>query len=298
MTTIPAQFKARPVPQVNLMPPEVGQRRAKSRRRTVVVLLFALFLLAIAAGYVFIAMLSAQAQADAQAEADRTVLLQEQIAALSEVDVVKAKLANSESARLAVANTELFWPLMLSAIDGALPDTSRVQSIQFAMPEFAQAPAGASSPLDIPGVSLVSMTVAVPAYVDASFVEDRLNEVPFFARARVSQVWQEDTTGGEDPDPDAPPIFMMDLTFIVTYDGLMMRYSPLWFGADGQGESLQDYYEALRDSLIAGNGIGNDYPPLPEVTPPPFIPGVVGPAEPPAEVAPDPSASPTPEATS
>lgn len=299
MSNVPAQFKSPALPQVNLMPPEVGARREKSRRRSLVVFFLAFFILLIAVAYVGVAYLNAQAQAAATLEAERTAQLQADIAALSEVDVVKAQLANSESARQYVAGVEMFWPLVLAAVDGAVPDDTQIQTIEITAPQFGASPPLASDAFGVAGVAQVRMTLAVPTYVAAADVEDSINTVPFFTRARATNV-SADSAGGEGETGEeaaATPIYLVDVTFTITYDALMMRYSPRWFGTDEQGPSLEEYYQDYLDAMLAGGTPVTEYPPLPEVTPPPFIPGQQGVLPEPAP-APSPSASPSAEETS
>jgi hypothetical protein len=277
------------LPQVNLIPPEVGQRRAKSRRRTVVVLLFVTFILFLALGYVGVAYLSLQAQAEAEAEAQRTAELQAEIASLSEVDLVKAQLANSEAARQYAASVELFWPVMLAAIDGALPEDARVQNMDFATTPFGGSPPLASDALGFPGVATVTLTIDIPNMTRAAEIEDSLNAVPFFTRARTTQGASSGTTvEGATADISSASTYLVDITFTVTYDALMMRYSPRWYGDDDFSPSLEEYYADYLAALLAGAPL-TEYPPLPEVTPPPFVPGSGG-----APPAPEPSPAPSP----
>src|SRR5690606_18568001 len=83
MNPVPAQYKAPTVPQVNLIPPEVGERRLRSRRRGIGIGFLAVW----AAVLVAVSFLAIQqrnsAQEAAAAEAERTVELQSSLAQYS-----------------------------------------------------------------------------------------------------------------------------------------------------------------------------------------------------------------------
>jgi hypothetical protein len=293
------------------MPPEVGQRRHRSRQRSIVVLLFALFVLFLAAGYVGITWLASSAAADAQAAENRSAELQAEIAALSEVDEVQQQILNADSARQYAAAVETFWPLLYASVNGLLPEGSTIQIFDVSMTPFGTSPASPTGPFDVTGVGSITFTAEVPLYVDAATFEDQLNTVPGFDRARVSTVTVAAATvgaesaavSGEGQAPDdaaageAAPTdsYVVNATVVITYDALMMRYSPRWFGTDDESlDSLESYYVGLYEALLAGEGVPDGYPPLPVVTPPPFIPGQVVVPPPVGEPAPAPTVSPAP----
>jgi hypothetical protein len=293
------------------MPPEVGERRHRSRQRSIVVLLLALFVLALAAGYVGISMLTASAVSDAQAAENRSTELQAQISALSEVDQVQQQILNADSARQYAAAVETFWPLLYSSVNGLLPEGSTIQIFDVTMTPFGTSPASPTGPFDITGVGSIAFTAEVPFYVDAASFEDQLNTVPGFERARVSTVTVAAATvgaesaavsgEGEAPDDSAATegaptdTYVLNATVVITYDALMMRYSPRWFGTDDESlESLEAYYVNFYEALLAGEGVPDGYPPLPVVTPPPFVPGQLAVAPVAGEPTPAPTVSPAP----
>jgi Tfp pilus assembly protein PilN len=304
MTDVPVQFKAPWQPQVNLMPPEVGERREKTRRRGVAIFIFVVFLLLLVAGFVFLKMLAGQAQAEADRENQRTAELQAQLATYTEVDTINAQLTNSEAARQYAAAIELFWPLMYSSVNGALPEGTQVQTMSFDVTAFGTTPAPAADPFAQTGVAQVTLSAFVPDYATIATLEDSLNSVPYFTRARATAMTRPEaldspeggaSAEGDQGDAEAVPAgaYLVQMTVTVTYDGLMLRYTPRWFGTDEQGAGLEQYYQDYYEALINGSGVPSTFPPQPEVTPPPFVPGTGGVAPAPA---PDPSASPAPSA--
>jgi hypothetical protein len=288
MSEVPAQIKAPLQPQVNLMPPEVGERRRTSRRRGAGVALLVLFLFVLAGLYALIWFRKEAATAEAAAEAERTAELQAEIASYSEVDVVKAQLANAESARQYAAAIELFWPLLIASIQGAMPSEVDPDEYVVSMPSFGGSPTSPESPFGRAPVGRLTFTINLAAPVDAVPVVDQLNTVPFFERARASVITTDTGEGAEGGGPNGPAGWVLEGSVDLNYDILMQRYSALWFGADG-ADSLEEYYQSYYEGLLAGQGVPPGYPPLPVVTPPPFIPGQSG-----VVSEPEPTASPTP----
>ena len=307
MNPVPAQFKIPAQPQVNLMPPEVGQRRQRSRQRGGVLAFFIIFVLLLAGLYVGATFLKGQAQQAQAAEEQRTVELQAQIAAFSEVDSVKAELLNAESARQYAAGVEVFWPLIVASLETGFPDSVDVDVVSFEFPAFGSSPAVPESPFARSPIGKINFTVNIATLPEASEIEDQLNRVPFFERARVSAITQLTGAGGGGEVPvvtegeeEAPVVtgpitvgWAVTGTVDLTYDGLMLRYSPMWFGEPEGTASLKDYYQDFYDALLAGGPLPSTYPPLPEATPPPFVPVVPGTDT--GVVQPVVSASPSPE---
>lgn len=298
MSEVPASIKAPPAPQVNLLPPEVEQRRKRGRQRGVVLTFFALFLLAVAAGYVLVAWQAAAAQLAFAEEEARTETLNAELASYSEVDVVKERLANADAARKYAASIELFYPLVVSSVVGALPPTAQLDTLTFSMPAANTSPAVPVSPLGIPGVGELLLSVIVPEPVDGPAIQERLDTMPLFARARVTttEIQATENSGESAPiDSSLPPTYRVDIRVVLTYDALMMRYSDAWFGREVADDgsvtinenNLKNYYEELYEALLAGDGMPEEFPPLPEVSPPPFVPGVDG-------LAPEPQPTPSP----
>lgn len=309
MNPVPAQYKAPTVPQVNLIPPEVGERRLRSRRRGIGIGFLAVW----AAVLVAVSFLAIQqrnsAQEAAAAEAERTVELQTTLAQYSEVDVVKAQLANAESARMYAAGLEVFWPLMLAAVDAGMPDIAQLKTLVFSLPPQGQSPADPSSPFARAPIGSFAFTAIIVDPADAKLVEDQLNTVPFFERARVTAVVLDDsvTSSGEGAVEDGPVIWVAEGTVDINYDALMFRFTPLWYGnpettVDEDGiettvavNPLELYYQDYFEALIAGLPVPTYYPPLPEVERPILTPGNP-PVPVPTEPAPEPA--PSQEATS
>ena len=299
MSEIPAQFRPGGKPQVNLLPPEVDAKRQRTRQRSAAVGFLVVFLVLIAGAYLFVWSMERSAAASAAAEAQQTADLQAKIAEYAIVDVVKAQLVNAESARQSAAAVEVFWPLMIASLRAGMPAEAIVDSYKFTMPPYNETPPTASSLFGRAPIGVVSFKVHVTQPVVAAAIEDQLNTIPFFERARVVTIRPGDGGTAEAQAGVAanavPTSWEIEGTIDVTYDILMMRYSPYWFGAPATDttpelESLEAYYSDYYEALIAGNGTPPGYPPLPEVTPPPFIPAQTG-TEVPAVA---PSASPAP----
>lgn len=278
MNPVPASVKAAPRAQVNLLPPEVNEKRVRARMRGLVIFAFACFVVVLAAGYVLVAMLTSQAQDDlAEAHAE-TQRINQEIANYAEVDVVKAELKNSQSAQSTAAAVEVFWPYLVGTLSSTVPAPHTIKSITVTMPNFNSSPGAPKDAFGVAGVGDVHVQVHTAEYVDAAEVERALNDSEVFIRARVTSLQFH-----EAKDDGTPAFYELDVNLSLTYDALMLRYSDYWTGEAEGGSSLEDFYRGYFLQMSGGVIPRLTMPPLPPVERPIPLPGVV-------PVAPGPSA--------
>lgn len=288
MNPVPASFKIPPVARVNLLPPEVGQRRERKRTRGLWIFGLTVLVIGLAGAYVWATLQVGAAEEQAEQEQLRTTQLQGEIAALTEVDQIKSRITNAESARMFVAANEVYWPLLLATVDGAVPEGVTVREVTHSLTPMGQTPTGAASPMDIAGVGSMRVTLVVPANIDAATIQERFDGVPMFTRTYVLDARQDNEGGGaESTDPDAEIVtrYVLQLEVTLSYDILMQRFSPRWFGTDDESvKSLEEYYRDYAQRIADGKPGPTDYPPMPEATIPKFVPGQSGlPPAPPAQ---------------
>lgn len=129
MNPVPGAVHAPRTPLVNLLPPEIEQRRAQHRARFIIyiaVLVFAVMLV----GAWFIAMTAkSAAESDLLLEQDLTTQKQQQLAQYSYIPGVQAELANSQNARAWVGATDINWATQLSAFWTAVPKNVALTSV-------------------------------------------------------------------------------------------------------------------------------------------------------------------------
>lgn len=277
MSNVPAHIKAPAVAQVFLLPPEVEQRRTKSRQRRGAILGLAVFMFLLAGAYAYFAFDAKQAEADAILVEEETTRLNGQLAELSFVDRVKERLANAHATRLHAASQEVFWPLLMSSLMSAAPEDDFVREVLVTDANFLGTPAWDGRVLPVQGIFGLEVTADVASFGDIGEFERRLTLVPFLEDVVVYSAANE-ATAVEDETGEALSTsarYTVVYRIRVNYDALMLRYTDLWFGtSDEDGEnspvrdSLEAYYRAYLDRLLAGDSVLYEYPPLPPAGPP------------------------------
>ena len=122
IAAVPPSIGAPPSPQVNLLPPEIAARRSQGRIKALIVVVFGLFLLAIAAAYLLVVGMRTAAEDQLQAENDRRVLLQAELASYGYINDLADTYENSVAAREWAGSTDIDWATHLAALLSAAPD--------------------------------------------------------------------------------------------------------------------------------------------------------------------------------
>lgn len=174
------------LPQINLLPDWVRQKRALARTKGVLAVAVALVLVLALLGYVAATVTAAQAEKDYQAaQAETTRLLAEQ-ATYSEVPAVLGQIQAAKDAQIVAMGHEVLWKGYLEELMAALPKGSQlgqVTSISMSPTEFAPAPVDQLLTQGIGTLTLVSRSTDLP---DTADWLDALAKVKGFSDPRVS----------------------------------------------------------------------------------------------------------------
>lgn len=204
------------VPQVNLLPPEYGARRALAalKRRLLFALVVVLAVAVVAYGVAFTSLTAARAE-QARAEEETTSLLQQQ-QQYAEVPQVLGQLARAEDARTLGMSTEILWAPYLRAVGAVMPEG--VLLSQFAMTGATPmlAPAPPSNPLQDETVSALAFEAISDQLVDTADWVDALNAMPGFHDAWVSTAKADEYNG--------QPVYRYTSTVRVTADAYADRF--------------------------------------------------------------------------
>ncbi|WP_156160863.1 PilN domain-containing protein [Demequina maris] len=119
---VPGSIGAPAAPQVNLLPPEIAARRSQGRIKAFIVIVFGLFLVAVAAVYFLVLGMRTAAENELQAEKDRQLELQTELASYGYINTLAAKFDNSIKAREWAGSTDIDWATHLAALLAAAPD--------------------------------------------------------------------------------------------------------------------------------------------------------------------------------
>lgn len=269
MNAVPPTVKATRLPQVNLLPPEVGERRAAARRRIVILAGLGAFLILLAGGYAVLQVSTESVKTELDDAQARQTFLNSEIAKLSEVETVEKKLANAASVRKYVGSREIiyadFWPIIVNAF----PEGTNIEQLLLETGDLGIDPdpdANVFAPADI---GSLTFTVVLPSYESAADVEAQLNDVDIFQYARVQTVAQAESSasaeGGATPAPTADGYYRLTGTVRINYLALSLRFSDEWYGIDGKKGTEGRYLDLLEQARALSPDVATE----PSVSPSP-----------------------------
>jgi hypothetical protein len=196
MTSVPASIRAASEPQVNLLPPEVEQRRAAGRKKGAVGFGFGVFVLILGYTVYWASSQNAAAQTALQDSVARGVELQAEIDSYAPVVALETELKNARNARTYVGATELDFDHLIGEIATALPPGAVIETLTFASVSITDV---ANTPVDFTGLATlgkVDFTGQLPTYVSGADLQEDLATVVGFANVRVSTETFQDSGDG------------------------------------------------------------------------------------------------------
>lgn len=130
MNPVDASIGAPSMAQVNLLPPEIAQKRSQGRARVFILLGFVLFVLLIVAVWFFAFTLRVSAEDELATEQERRPVLMAELATYDYVTEVQAAHDNSVLARIWAGATDIEWASQLAGLMEAMPEDVQWTSIQ------------------------------------------------------------------------------------------------------------------------------------------------------------------------
>lgn len=174
---------------VNLMPPEVAQRkrdRKVARNLGMLVLVVAVI---VAGGVAASAWLAAESATRLDAERSTTIQLQQERLKYSEVTQVKARIATIDENRANLAQTEILWSGELAPVlDVFASSGGAVTQAQVRGQSPGAEGLGVAGPLREPRVATLSLSVQTEGLPDSSAWLRALAELAIVADASVDSV--------------------------------------------------------------------------------------------------------------
>ena len=183
---VPLAQAARALPSVNLLPPEIGERR---RFRRVQLGLGGGLLATV--GVVALLQVSAvgataQAERDLQAVSAQGSALRTEAAAFADVEGAYGRAADARALLAQAMGDEVRFSRLLDALSVSLPDDVWLKSIT-----FTQAGPAATAAAGTPGIGAVSFTGVALSHEDVAAWLDSLGRQPGYADAYLTEA----TTG-------------------------------------------------------------------------------------------------------
>lgn len=188
MNPVPVTLGAPQSPQVNLLPPEVAQRRSASRARALISFGFILFLVLLAGAWFLLFTMRQAVEKDLAAEEERTVQLQAQLAEYGYIPLLEAQIDNARKARAWAGVTDVYWADQLGAFFNAVPNTVRFTSISVSAATPAAPSANDGTVFGVDDLGSLSFSGSSTTPIRPADLEDAIDAVSGFSSTRIAGV--------------------------------------------------------------------------------------------------------------
>jgi len=185
MSHVPANIGAPKTPQVNLLPPDVGQRRAAGRARRAMLAMVVLFTLLVGAAWYYVVTLTYDAEDNLAAEEARTPAKRKELDKYSYLPELRAKVDTAVLARYAIGSVDIVWADQLQALFSAFPSSMTLvtMDIQQGTPSSPQTMGGGI--FDVPDYGSITFSAITTEKADTAALIERINALPGFERTWV-----------------------------------------------------------------------------------------------------------------
>lgn len=188
MSQVPASVGAPKSPQVNLLPPDVGQRRAAGRARRAMLGMVVLFTLLVGAAWYYVQTLKYDAEDNLTAEEARTPAKRQELDKYAYLPELRGQVDTALMARYAIGSVDIVWADQLQALFSAFPSsmTLTTMDIQQSTPSAPQTSAGGV--FDVPDYGSITFSATSTAPIDTSALIEQINALPGYERTWVDAV--------------------------------------------------------------------------------------------------------------
>ncbi|WP_435299996.1 PilN domain-containing protein [Timonella sp. A28] len=183
------------LPQVNLLPIEIIEKRNLKELKVKIVFYLLILLVVLAAAFVFVKVEQAQAQGRYDDAVAETARLKAEELKYAEVPLVLNQIETQRAALRDGMYREVMWKEYIGAVAGTLPDDGIILdlAVEAATPNVA-GPENTDG-LQESSVGQLSFKVNVLTVPDTSAWIDALNEIPGFSDARFASATYEKPNG-------------------------------------------------------------------------------------------------------
>jgi Tfp pilus assembly protein PilN len=188
-----------PVPRVNLLPPEVLERRRFRKVQGRLVSVIVLVLLVIAGAGTWSQLQVGNARDDLTATENRTSDLQREQAQYAQIPLTLATVDQAKSARAEAMGSDVLWYRFLNDVALALPSSVTLSTMTVTLND-ASASSTETAPLISPGIGTVAITGTAGDYPAVASWMESVTEVAGVASVTLQTATREATDDGESPD--------------------------------------------------------------------------------------------------
>ena len=209
----PLVLPAVPVPQVNLLPPEVGDaRKADVAKRWAVVAVVAAVAVSAGGWFFFQQQQSAAQDKLTAAEAETTQLRHEQ-QTYAEVPQILTQRDAVRATRSLAFTTDVDWPTYLSGVLGVLPEGTSLEKVEANVATPMSGEVSAVDTLDQPGIGQLKITARSTTVPDAGALVAAMSSIQGLTEARVASVTLV-------ASPDGADFYRVVMTAQLNHDAL------------------------------------------------------------------------------
>jgi Tfp pilus assembly protein PilN len=184
-----------PVPRVNLLPPEVLERRRFRAVKWRLAFAFALVIAHVAGATVWSQLQVRQARSDLAGTRARTTELHQQEGEYVQVPFTLAAVQSAEVARATAMGTDVLWYRFLNDVALAMPATVSLNTMKVSL----AAEGSTTGTLGATGIGTVEIAGTAGSYPAVASWMDSISGVNGMQAVTLRSATREATTAGEDP---------------------------------------------------------------------------------------------------
>lgn len=184
-----------PVPRVNLMPPEVLERRRFRKVQGRLIVVIVLVLLVIAGATTWSQLQVEKARDDLAATENNTSELKREQSQYAQVPLVMASVDQAKSARAEAMSNDVLWYRFLNDVALSMPSSVALSTMTVTMNDPSSSTT--TSPLTVQGIGTASITGTAGDYPAVASWMDSVTEVTGVDSVTLQTATREATTDGE-----------------------------------------------------------------------------------------------------
>jgi hypothetical protein len=188
MNPVPASVGAPRAAQVNLLPPEIEQRRSANRAKGLIVVAMIVFLALLAGAWFFAFSMRTSAEDDLAAAQATTEQKQEELATYNYIPALSAQLDSARFARLWAGATDINWATQLQALLGSAGSKVSLQNLVIAQSTPFAPLSEAGGPFTRPDLGTISFTGESETPIAIAALQDAIDALPGFQDTVVTNV--------------------------------------------------------------------------------------------------------------
>lgn len=206
------------LPQVNLLPPEIGAVRALNRTKRLLALVVAAVLALVVLGWLFAGQVARDAEADLDAAHATTQALLAEQRTYAPVTQVIDQIQRTKDARVLGMSGEIDVAGYVGALAATVPAGVTIAEVTWTGGSTTVAPPVPANGLSTPGIGLLQVTGRAPLLLDAVAWQRAIEGIPGLRDAWIDTATVDGT--------DAESYLAVTATAVVDQSAALRRFDP------------------------------------------------------------------------